>query len=52
MKRIKLTHGTVRVSDDISEDTINALNKMTELAKTHYTKQFDIHGVVSSNLLK
>ena len=51
MKRIKLTHGSARVSENITEETKEALNKMTELAYKHQAKQCDIYGVVSSNLL-
>lgn len=32
MKRIKLKYGTARVADDISEETVQALEKMAELA--------------------
>lgn len=31
-KRIKLVHGSVRVDEDVSEETVKALNKMAELA--------------------
>ncbi len=32
MKRIKLTHGTARVEDNISDETIEALNRLSERA--------------------
>lgn len=31
-KRIKLIHGTARVDENISQDTIDALNRMVQLA--------------------
>ena len=31
MKRIKLTHGTALVGDNVSEETVAALNRMSEL---------------------
>ncbi len=31
MKRVPLTHGSARVDNDCSQETINALNKMSEL---------------------
>lgn len=43
MKRIKLTHGTARVSDNISEQTIEALNKLSEMAYKLEPKQGFIH---------
>jgi len=35
MKRIKLTHGSARVSKGITDQTIEALNKLSELAYNH-----------------
>jgi hypothetical protein len=35
MKRVKLKHGSARVSDSCDEKTIKALNKMSELAYTY-----------------
>lgn len=32
MKRIKLTYGTAMVDDDVSEEVIDALNKLSECA--------------------
>ena len=52
MKRIKLTHGSTRVSENITDETKEALNKMTELAYKHQTEQCDIHSVVDSALRK
>ncbi len=35
MKRIKLTHGTARVADNVKQETIDALNRIVELAYNH-----------------
>ena len=35
MKRINLTHGTARVDENISNETLKALNKLSELAFNH-----------------
>ena len=48
MKRIKLTHGSARVSENITDETKEALNKMTELAYKHQTEQCTIQNVVLS----
>jgi len=32
MKRVKLKHGSARVEDNCSKETIEALNKLSELA--------------------
>lgn len=48
MKRIKLTHGTARVSEDISKETIDALNHLADLAYKHETKQCTIQRVMPS----
>lgn len=50
MKRIKLTHGTARVSEDISKETIDALNHLVDLAYKHETKQCTIQRVMPSLL--
>lgn len=34
-KRIKLTHGSARVDKDVSPETVEALNKLSELAYNH-----------------
>lgn len=39
MTRIKLTHGSARVSEDITEETKEALNKLTELAYNQVCKE-------------
>lgn len=35
MKRIKLTHGTARVEDDCSPETIKMLDEMSKIAYNH-----------------
>lgn len=45
MKRIKLKHGTARVNDNVSEETINALNKLSEVAYNMTPEQCAIHNV-------
>jgi hypothetical protein len=48
MKRIKLVHGSARVSENITNQTIEALNKLSVLAYNNKPKQCDIHVVVKS----
>lgn len=50
MKRIKLTHGTVRVSEDISKETIDALNHLVDLAYKHEAKKCTTQRVMPSLL--
>jgi hypothetical protein len=45
MKRIKLVHGSARVSENITNQTIEALNKVCVLAYNNKPKQCDIHIV-------
>jgi len=52
MKRIKLTHGSARVDDNVSQKTIDALNELSKLAYNHETKQCDIQCVVESAISK
>jgi hypothetical protein len=47
MKKIKLTHGSARVSENITDETKEALNKLSELAYNHGTKQCAIQSVVN-----
>ena len=37
-KRIKLKHGSVRVGKNVSKETVEALNKLSELAYNHKIK--------------
>lgn len=39
MKRIILRHGTARVEDNCSEETIKALNELSELAYNYDGKE-------------
>lgn len=52
MRRIKLTHGSAMVSEKITDETREALNKMTELAYKHQAKQCDIQGVINWHRIK
>ena len=40
MKRIKLTHGSARVDDNCSDETINALNELSKRAFHAESKPF------------
>ncbi len=48
MKRIKLSKGSVMVSDDVPQKIVDILNQMSDLAYNDETKQCDIHSVSGS----